>query len=61
MKNPEDQRCAICRFAGEPDGETMPCRAHPPTVTQESARRWPRVLPNDWCGEFVRDPDVPVP
>lgn len=62
MKNPEDQRCAICRFAGDLENEKhLLCRVRPPVMRDNFMGRFPRVEPDYWCGEFVRAEGVPVP
>lgn len=39
--------CANCRFM-RPLGDELRCHRHAPAV---SIRRWPFVLPGDWCGD----------
>lgn len=50
---PVGVRCADCRYQ-----RGSRCHRHPPTVTCDASgypdTRWPRVNPDDWCGDFGR-------
>ena len=49
------ENCSGCRFfVPQPDSMASPgdeCHASAPVV---GANRWPRVYPNEWCGQWVR-------
>lgn len=54
-----DRYCAQCAFYASVDVHGGICRRHAPRVdqpqpfpTQAIWPAWPRVHPNDWCGEF---------
>jgi hypothetical protein len=64
-----DETCATCRFfvaelsTMEGDGS---CRRHAPIAPSvlsevgymQSARRWPAVFSNDWCGDYEPVPEA---
>ena len=41
-------KCESCQFYDEANSQ---CRRYPPTP---SARRWPNVAPDNWCGEYKK-------
>ena len=56
-----DESCRTCRYCYFREADVMECRryAPPPLVTSSAKRQpfnvdWARVLPDDWCGEFVK-------
>lgn len=64
MPKPQAESCANCKFYIPQEGE---CRVGPPSVVSVSVIRpkdeppllstkseWPRVRPNDWCGDWKK-------
>ena len=47
-------RCENCHFF---DNAEWVCRINPPVITKDgfpvNSAKWPRVLRNEWCGQFV--------
>jgi hypothetical protein len=51
-----DRRCGLCAFCcdqGELYDARFQCRRRPPTKPPGYLDRWPKVEPEDWCGEFA--------
>jgi hypothetical protein len=64
----ERKQCDTCLYSHETKGHLGPyfseveCRRHAPQVfgygqEGDTATAWPRVAPEDSCGEFERTPD----
>lgn len=50
--------CAKCRFVADRDqNNKFECHRYPPVSLVEvgvTVTSWPRIRPNDWCGEYRR-------
>ena len=48
------ERSAYSR-TGERTVTTFYCRRYPPTILDGGETGWPRMKPDDWCGEFMQN------
>lgn len=46
-----------CKNCESFDPETSECRAKPPVADPRGTRIFPKVMPDDWCGEFKERQD----
>lgn len=57
--------CAECRFASaNRKASVYACHRHPPRVVVDAGKArtlYPLVNPSDWCGEWMRRPNVRQP
>jgi len=54
----DKQSCDNCKFARDADhpegGYDLECHRRPPGFVE----KWPKILEDDWCGEWVIHPEV---
>ena len=62
---PAGARCGSCAYVALHDADDVPhltCRRYAPRAHGEKLGSvWPTVDPDDWCGDFARDPYRPIP
>lgn len=55
----KSNKCEECRFFETINGRHAPagkCRRHSPRPGMSPS--WPEVSPDDWCGEWLPDPET---
>ena len=52
---PTCENCVYCHteYSGDLRVEVSDCRAHPPISKGIKFAEWPRIMPSDFCGEWV--------
>ena len=55
MARGPDSCCADCRY-WQPIGDNGECHRRAPAPHPFTDLDWPITAPDDWCGDFVREP-----
>lgn len=55
------ESCETCRFSAPANNPQVPpfalsCRRRPPLEGRRPMADWPKVYPDEWCGEFEPRP-----